>query len=109
MNKLKNNFIKNGLKYKILERIEDFVLLEVRGQYGGIIGYEVGPVIIIKRRNIGFSVLEKRESILPNSRFGYKVNGVQSSCFFPERSFQEAKNFFDNLVFSVRFLNETLK
>ena len=69
MEKIKEEFAKNDMLYKLLERTDDWGLFEMRTRSGGGPCYEIAK--IYKNKPNEFLNREYwKESITPNSRFG---------------------------------------
>ena len=66
MEKIKNEFVKNGLNYSLQKRVNDYALFELSNDTR-VVGYEVSKIYESRSEFIS----SPRETITPNSYFGY--------------------------------------
>jgi len=69
MQKIKSNFRKNGLEFKLLERSAHVALYELNGE-NGIRAYEVHKLRILPCRALNGVILEACERLAGNEDFG---------------------------------------
>ena len=71
MKTLKEEFKKNDMLYKILERTKNFYFAELRStETGRVVSYESGRIVVKKQRIIKGKIIEANEAIVSNEQFG---------------------------------------
>lgn len=91
MKQLRSEFIKNGVKFRIIERTQTRYLAEMYGEYGGCIGYETGRILQMKAMTgkiDGRAIdVQPYERIPSAQEFGKipKYKGEATEVFYPPK------------------------